>query len=114
MAFHASPGSFVALLQDVALELTEPRELKWFAAYGVVGDALVGRQVFRRLLYRLMYHAVGVGTSTYLTRLRHDHCDEPAVFLQHADLTGQRVLQVGCFDGFGLDVLATEGHDQGR
>ena len=97
----------------MAPELAEPRELKWFAAYGVVGDALEGRQVFRRLLDRLTYHAVGVDTSTYLTRLRHDHCDEPAVLLQHADLTDQRVLQVGCFDGFGLDVFATGGHDQG-
>jgi len=69
--------------------------------------------VFRRLLDRLTNHVVGVGTSTYLTRLRHDHCDESAVFLQHAELTDQRVLQVGCFDGFGLDVLAAGGHDQG-
>lgn len=95
-------------------ELAESRELEGLAANGVVRDALVGRKAFRPLLDRLAYRAVDVGTSVALTRLGHDHCDEPTVSLQHADLTDRGALHVGSLDGLGLDVLAARGHDQGR
>src|SRR5215212_4027031 len=114
LALPAPPRPLVAFIQDVPPELAEPRVLQRFAAYSVVRDSLVGRQASRSLLDRLAYRFANVAMMADLIHLRHDHRDEPAVLLQNPDLTDPGVLQVGCFDGLWLDVLAARGHDQGR
>ena len=53
-----------------------------------------------------------VGASADFLDLRHDHGGEPAISLQHADLTDDWVLHVGIFDHF-RNVLATLGDDEG-
>jgi hypothetical protein len=117
-ASPAFPGlrPVVALLQKVPAQLAQLRVLQRLAGNGVVRETLVGRQPFRALFdgFADRPFCVVVRQMLDLAGFRHDHGDQPVVFLQNPDLPYDGALRVGGLDVFGLNVLAALGHDEGR